>query len=257
MLIFIAIAAALLPMLLLLFYIYRQDSANPEPARLLWKGVGYGVLSTFLTLCILIFYEHALPESPDGSVYDAFLSAFFGAAFPEETAKFIMLWLLIRKNPYFDEHLDGIVYAACVGLGFAGFENVFYLLDNMDSLVATATMRALFSVPGHFFFAVAMGYFVSKARFASESFDDTMKYYFFALAVPFLLHGIFDFILMIPKEENLLWMLLFFPVFVIFNHKLRKKALKRILEMKVNDGLVEKKEFTSRKESGGYQKNYK
>ena len=38
-----AVIAALLPVALLLFYIYRQDSAQPEPARWLWKGVWYAV----------------------------------------------------------------------------------------------------------------------------------------------------------------------------------------------------------------------
>lgn len=38
-----------------------------------------------------------------------------------------MLWLLLRNNPYFDEHFDGIVYAVCIGMGFAAIENVLYL----------------------------------------------------------------------------------------------------------------------------------
>ena len=58
-----------------------------------------------------------------GSFAEAVGDAFFLAAIPEEVAKLFMLWLLLRKNPFFDEHFDGIVYAVCVGLGFAGFEN--------------------------------------------------------------------------------------------------------------------------------------
>ena len=53
---------------------------------------------------------------------------------PEEIAKLFMLWLLLRKNSYFDEHLDGIVYAVCISLDFAGIENVSYMLSDMDNL---------------------------------------------------------------------------------------------------------------------------
>ena len=58
----------------------------------------------------------------DNQVYSTFVEAvgdaFLLAAIPEEVAKLFMLWLLLRKNPFFDEHFDGIVYAVCVGLGF-------------------------------------------------------------------------------------------------------------------------------------------
>ena len=116
-----AIIAALLPVALLLFYIYRQDSAQPEPAKWLWKGVWYGILSAVLVLLVVGIASLAFPmPSLEGTVLGAIIDAFLGAAIPEEAAKFFMLWLLLRKNPYFDEHLDGIVYATCVGLGFAG-----------------------------------------------------------------------------------------------------------------------------------------
>lgn len=50
------------------------------------------------------------------SVVDAFASAFISAAIPEELAKFTMLWLLLRKNPFFDEKFDGIVYSVCIAM---------------------------------------------------------------------------------------------------------------------------------------------
>mgnify|MGYP006391493201 CR=1 FL=1 len=64
------------------------------------------------------------------SILGSVSTAFFGAAIPEEIAKFFMLWLLLRKNPYFDEKMDGIVYAVCVSLGFAALENIFHTIHN-------------------------------------------------------------------------------------------------------------------------------
>ena len=92
----------------------------------------------------------------------ALWNAFVGAAMPEEATKLLMLWLLLRRNKYFDERFDGIVYACCIGMGFAGTENVLYLFGNIENWQSVAVSRAIFAVPGHFMFAVAMGYFYSN-----------------------------------------------------------------------------------------------
>lgn len=226
MIILYAVAAALLPVILLLFYIYRKDSLVPEPPRWLWQAVWYGVGSAMLVLMWGLFWPGFKTWFPqyEGSVIGAIGTAFMDAAVPEEAAKLLMLWLLIRKNPYFDEYLDGIVYATCVGLGFAGLENIMYVLSNFDSFMYVAITRAIFAVPGHFFFAVAMGYFLSLAYFSDKS---KTGYYLLAYLVPVFLHGVFDGLLMtmevMPAIAGLLFML-----FLVFVHYLRKSGLRRI-----------------------------
>lgn len=233
---FWALVAALLPAVLLFLYIYNQDSINPEPIKWLWKGVWYGVLSAVIVVTVLgLFFDtDAWSADIPIPVVRAILDAFFCAAIPEETAKLIMLWLLLRKNPYFDEHLDGIVYATCVGLGFAGFENIFYVIGNMENLVSIAVVRGLFSVPGHFFFAVAMGYFISLACFKSRTEIEKKKYYLLAFLVPMILHGIFDTLLMVSSvDESLAGICII--AFLYFTNKLRKKGQERIHQLKLFD----------------------
>lgn len=226
---YIAICSALLPVLLLLFYIYHKDSLQPEPVRWLWKAVCYGVGSAVIVSVWGAIYPGftELFSWTDGTVIGSIGTAFIDAAIPEEAAKLLMLWLLIRKNPYFDEHLDGIVYATCVGLGFAGLENILYVVDSLDSFVSVAVSRALFAVPGHFFFAVAMGYFLSLAYFEGRN---KTFYYLLAYIVPVLLHGIYDGILMSMQTLPMLSGLLVL-VFLLFVHYLRKSGLRRIEEM--------------------------
>jgi len=113
--------------------------------------------------------------------------AFFVAALPEESFKLLVLWLLLRKNPYFDEHFDGIVYAVCVGLGFAALENVSYVLGNEEWL-SIAVSRALLAVPGHYAFAILMGYYYSIYHFV----DRSPKIAACILLVPVVAHGIYD-----------------------------------------------------------------
>lgn len=233
----IPIIAALLPVVLLFYYIYRKDSAQPEPPKWLWKAVGFGVLSAILVIIVGQFIPdpEMLGMGGEDSVPGALYTAFCCAAIPEEACKLLMLWLVLRKNPYFDEHLDGIVYAACVGLGFAGLENIFYIFGNLDSLAVTAIMRGLFSVPGHFFFAVVMGYFYSLASFASRTESERKHNYMLAFAVPMVLHGIYDGLLMVSDADETIAGVCIIA-FLIFCFWLQKAGRKRIAIMKKKDG---------------------
>ena len=185
---FLIIITALIPALILGWWIYQKDSSRPEPPQMLIKAFLYGVGSTFVTLVITQFLSIVGLFTYDlGSFTGAVSTALFAAALPEETAKLLMLWLFLRKNPYYDEYIDGIVYAACVGLGFAGTENILYLLQSED-WVGTGIMRGITAVPAHFAIACAMGYFYSKRHFGDRS-QLTMVC---ILAVPILIHWVYD-----------------------------------------------------------------
>ncbi|MGN1263391.1 MAG: PrsW family intramembrane metalloprotease [Prevotella sp.] len=234
--IFMVPIAALLPVVLLFLYIYHQDSEQPEPASKLWKGVLYGVLSALVTVLLLeafqinLFIEAFVPSGIPMAIAKAFLLA----AIPEEAIKLLFIILLIRNNPFFDEHLDGIVYATCVGLGFAGFENLLYIIANTDNLLSIALIRGIFSVPGHFFFAVVMGYFISVSYFSSTTETEKKHNLILAFVVPMILHGIFDMLLMIMAVNESL-IIICFVLFLFLTHILRKEGCKRIHMLKMKD----------------------
>lgn len=225
--------AALAPVVWLLWTIYRKDSAQPEPTLWLVKAFFYGVVSVFLSLILsmpIMMVSGIDAENLTGSSFlEAVANAFLLAAIPEEVAKFLMLWLLLRKNPYFDEHFDGIVYAVCVGLGFAALENVGYLFKGAESgaWISIGIVRALFSVPAHYFFAILMGYYYSVCHFGI---DRSMKARAMILVAPILAHGIFDaalFSMPINKPLSVLVMIFF----IFFFTKLRKRAKERIRQL--------------------------
>ena len=120
MTVFLVIFAAIAPVAWLLWTIYRKDSVQQEPTKWLVKAFLYGVGSLFLSFAISMPTSIVLGLSVDketyGSLFEALEDAFLLAAVPEELAKFFMLWLLLRKNPFFDEHFDCSVYAVCVCL---------------------------------------------------------------------------------------------------------------------------------------------
>lgn len=221
--------AALLPVAFLLFYIYKKDRYCPEPAGQLVKAFFFGVLSVPLSLLfsvpllLLGFYsiEYA-------SIEECIRTAFFSAAIPEETAKLIMLWLLLRKNRFFDEKVDGIVYAVFVSLGFAAVENIIYLFDNLDEIVQVSVMRAIFAVPGHFCFGILMGYYYSLVKFyPATSFRNKIL----VPAAPVLAHGIYDSILfVISAEITPLLSVILFILFLFLCKKVWRLAIDKINE---------------------------
>lgn len=230
---YFVILAALAPVAWLLWTIYRKDSAQPEPTRWLVKAFLYGVLSAFLSFAISIPASMVLGLEMDNqtytSAYQALVDAFMGAAIPEELAKCCMLWLLLRKNPFFDERFDGIVYAVCVGLGFAAIENVCYLYSGIEdwSWIGIGVMRALFSVPAHYFYAILMGYYYSIYHFGI---DRSVRVKVMILFAPIVAHGIFDFLLFCTQlDESLSGLLMI--LFMIFFTKLKGRARARVNEL--------------------------
>ena len=219
--------AALAPIAILAYYIYRRDKFQKEPVKELLKAFGMGILSVPVSLLISPPLEFAGFYSMETqTLLDAVKLSFLGAAIPEEIAKFLMLWLFVRKSRCFDENVDGIVYASVVSLGFAAVENILYLVTNYESWISVGITRALFSVPGHFFFGVLMGYYYSLFRFYPAA---GRKVKWLVLGAPILAHGLFDTVLfsveVLPGLSAALMI-----AFILLCNSLRKRASRSIAE---------------------------
>ena len=226
----IILSAALLPAILLWLYIWKKDTQK-EPTLWLIKAIFWGV-AIIIPVAILesgietiIFGVEGKPTSLFGTTTMAFVVA----ALPEETFKFFALWMVLRKNPYFDEHFDGIVYAVCVGLGFASMENIMYVLGDEDWF-STAIVRALLAVPGHYAFAILMGYYYSIYHFVGHS----PKIAACVLLVPVLAHGTYDALAMSGIVSPVIGGLSFF-VLIYFCVKMHKVAKKKVLALVEKD----------------------
>lgn len=240
-----ALALALIPAIVLLVYIYKKDNREKEPMKLLWKCFFWGVISIIPAILLeeagSFFFES---DMVNGSIEYAFVDGFIIAALSEELCKYIMLKKCTWKAPEFNCSFDGIVYAVYVSLGFAAFENIFYVLDGGISI---AILRMFTAVPLHALDAVYMGYYYSKAKEASlmcnipgnttdradnQEPSPMRKYRRKALFVPIILHGIYDFLLSTDSEVVgdtifflcvLIWVAFVITMF-IFSLRLVKKA---------------------------------
>ena len=167
----------------------------------------------------LLFGSGGSPTTLIGTTAQAFLVA----ALPEELVKLFALWIVLYKNPYFDEHFDGIVYAVCVGLGFAAIENVAYVLQSGEGWLTVAAMRALLAVPGHYAFAIIMGYCYSIYHFVERTPKNAAKMFI----MPVMAHGVYDALAMSGSVDPVAGGICFF-VLIFFCIKLQKAAQKRV-----------------------------
>ncbi|NOU59496.1 PrsW family glutamic-type intramembrane protease [Marinifilum caeruleilacunae] len=194
------------PIVIILFYVYYRDKYEKEPISLLAKGLFAGMIITIPVIFAEQAVASALPYIFTGKIGHAFGNAFLVAAMCEEAFKLLAVYILVWKNPNFNERFDGIVYAVFVSLGFALVENILYVFSNGMS---TGIARAFTAVPAHAMFGIMMGYYLGLAKFSKQN---SSSLFIMAFFIPFLFHGIYDFILMVQIN----WVLIFFFPFLIF-----------------------------------------
>ena len=145
------------------------DRFEPEPARTLAQTFAWGAtVAVFLALvlnsAIGVFAEGYL--GPEGA--EVFFSV-VSAPVVEEVAKGLALLFLFRElKDEFDGVVDGVVYAAMVGLGFAMLENVQYygvaFDDGVETGVGTFIVRGMVAPFAHPLFTSMFGIGLGYAR---------------------------------------------------------------------------------------------
>ena len=233
------LSLAIAPVALALIYIYSRDLIAKEPSKALAKAFFSGATIPIIGVIILVSILRVFigdPDSFENSYWAAFDSAVIEAAIPEEAFKFFILYWLVWNSKQFDENFDGIVYAVFVSMGFACSENIMYVLENG---AATGYIRAFTAIPGHFCFAVIMGYYFSIAKFDSSQREICLAK---SLLFPIIAHGIYDYIIFLcmylkdrvgdEADEIIGFAVLFFFLFIF---KLWKQAHNRIKEMRKRD----------------------
>jgi RsiW-degrading membrane proteinase PrsW (M82 family) len=108
---------------MLLLYIVRSDRYEREPIALVAYCFGWGAFSGIIAGIL------------NAVITSKFLGA-GGAGFIEEPLKIWgVYWIAqnTRLKNEFNNHLDGIVYGAAAGAGFAGLENFWYITEMVTS----------------------------------------------------------------------------------------------------------------------------
>jgi RsiW-degrading membrane proteinase PrsW (M82 family) len=206
---------SLAPVVIILAYVYIRDKYEKEPVGLVLKGFIAGAA----VLIPVAFIETELSRLSIGwgQISFALYTGFVVAGATEELFKFLIVYLLFFRNRNFNERYDGIVYAIAVSLGFAAVENVMYVFRGG---IQVGLLRAFTAVPAHAFFGIIMGYYFGLARFVPGIKSKSLVK---AFALPWFLHGLYDFILYSQNP----WLLLAFVPLMFILLRLGLKRMKQ------------------------------
>ncbi len=178
----ILLLLAILPPLLIAYYVYQKDKYDKEPKRLIIKSFLFGCLAILPAIFLETIYDQSLFPN-------LFLYVFFGIALLEEGVKYFFLKNYMYKKKEFNEPMDGIVYAVMISLGFATVENISYVFKYGEQGLFVAITRMFTAIPLHAVCGVILGYFVGLAKFNVDS----NKLLFKGLFLAVLLHCLYDY----------------------------------------------------------------
>ena len=115
-----AFLGGLLPSVIWLYFLLKEDASHPEPKKLILLTFIAGMLAVPLALPLEQYAKNHL--SGDLSVFTAW-------ALIEEMLKYTMAAIFILWRNAVDEAPDYVIYMVTVALGFAAAENMLFLID--------------------------------------------------------------------------------------------------------------------------------
>jgi len=192
------VVLSVVPALALAGYVWRADVTTGEPIGLL--------AVTFLLIMLLAGFVAILNEL-GGYVLGVRQGAFglgtilfyYLVVGPvEETAKLVAVRLHAYRSDRFDAVIDGAVYGAVAGLGFATIENALYITRALEpATTALGTIAAADGItaaralagPGHVIYSGVAGFYLGLAKFNREY---AVPLVLKGLLIAALLHGTYN-----------------------------------------------------------------
>jgi RsiW-degrading membrane proteinase PrsW (M82 family) len=154
--------AAVAPALLMLWLVIAADE-RPGPPGLVWASFLLGAASiSLLGMARAPFASMA--ELTDNPWLSMVLHSVFGIAAPEEIVKVLVILAVATQRARNADPMDIVVYGAAVGLGFAAYENLVYLLKYPEMWRVLAVLRSVLTVPFHGAVGVIAGAYIAIAR---------------------------------------------------------------------------------------------
>jgi len=171
------VVLSVLPALGLVAYVWHADATTGEPLHLLAATFVLGFLFAGFAAVLNTAFQQAF-----ALVGVTWMVVFFYLVVGpvEETVKLLAVRLYAYRSDRFDAVVDGAVYGAVAGLGFATIENAIYIgrdvlqtlqATGVDANVAVLQIAAVrtFAGPGHVIYSAFAGYYLGLAKFNPEN----------------------------------------------------------------------------------------
>lgn len=206
--------ASLVPGVLWVWFFYKQDRGEKEPASLLLWTFAAGMVAVVPAA----FWEAPFREllvNPPAPVH-RFAASVLVVGLGEEAVKLLAAYLVAFRRPAFDEPADGIVYAAAASLGFASLENVFYTLAFGLEI---APVRAVVTTLAHASFGGVAGLHLGLSLREPHRRGALVAQ---GLALAALLHGVYDYVIIAKLGHPLLALLMVYLTYLYVTWRIRE-----------------------------------
>jgi protease PrsW len=202
--------AAVAPALLLLWLVVAAGD-NPGPPVRVWTAFLLGSASILVLGLLRAPFHNTIHVAPENPWVAQLIHSVFGVAFPEEAVKVAVIAAISARRRHFGNAMDTVVYGAAVGLGFAAYENLAYLVQHADMWRSLAALRSILTVPFHGALGIIAGAYLAIARSGTALGAHRHhrgwarnSSWVLVLAAPVVLHSAFDFpLLMLQRNADL------------------------------------------------------
>ena len=193
-----ALAGGVFPALAWLWFWLREDSAHPEPRRLIALAFLAGMVAVAIVIPLEKYAATFLASSiATITIWPAI----------EELVKFLAAYFSVLNRRDDDEPIDPVIYMVAVALGFAAAENALFLLsplsgDTVIQTVLTGNLRFVGATLLHVLSSAVIGVALGLSFYKSR----TSKFIYVASGVilAFVLHGAFNYLILNTPETHLL-----------------------------------------------------
>ncbi|MEV8274059.1 PrsW family glutamic-type intramembrane protease [Microbacterium sp. NPDC077184] len=211
---------ALVPLALVLVAVRLVDRWEPEPRGLVVFAVAWGAVAAVGIALAVDLGITTLFGPADTPLREA-LQSVVQAPIVEEVGKGLGLLLLFATaRRAFDGPVDGIVYGALIGAGFAFTENIQYfavsfLEGGAETVTATFFVRGILSPFAHVMFTCLIGFALGLAARRGASFGAALGPWLLGLAGAIALHALWNGSAVFG-DFFALYVVLQVPLFVVF-----------------------------------------
>ncbi|WP_091232386.1 PrsW family intramembrane metalloprotease [Microbacterium sp. 3J1] len=189
----VGLVLALVPLAIVFFVVRMIDRWEPEPRTLVFFAVAWGAIAA-VGLTLLVDLGLSFLFGPRGEVSSAVIQAPIVEEFWKGVGVFL-IFLIARRS--FDGPVDGVVYGALVGAGFAFTENIQYFAISLieggsGQLTVTFILRAVMSPFAHAMFTALTGLAIGLAARRQASPGTALGAGLLGMLGAMVLHGLWN-----------------------------------------------------------------
>lgn len=193
-----AFLGGVLPALVWLYFLLKEDSRCPEPLPLLMVAFGAGGLAVLLALPLeALFRTFAFARFAQCGEYAALCTPIIiGWSVIEETLKYVLAALFVLWRKEVNESVDLVIYMLTAALGFAAAENMLFLImpfstGDLIAGISTGNLRFIGSTLLHVMASSVIGFALAFSYWLQPGFRALAAAAGLILAIA--LHALFNF----------------------------------------------------------------